>query len=151
MKYSSRILSLLLLVSMTVFFAGCDKSEGGKTSKKDQQIKALVGTWSVNTAKLDGADVDYDGFQLEISGDEGDPTLAFVAIDRPEASPWDSEGSFSFGSDVEHDLIRADDVDIEYTVTANTLTMSFTYTGTPFNNPGRVESVAGDWVFTFTK
>ena len=137
---------------MTVFFAGCDKSEGGKTSKKDQQIKALVGTWSVNTAKLDGVDADYDGFQLMISGDEGDSALEYEAINRPEASPWDESGDFTFGSDVVSELVRANDgLDIDYSVTANTLTMSFTYTGDPFTNPGRVESVAGDWVFTFTK
>ncbi len=157
MKYSSRILSLLILVSMTVFFAGCDKGEDNKKSKKDQQIAKLVGTWNFQSGTFDGELEGYDDFTLVIDGDAGDDVLTYDASGRPAGKgPWPMGGDLSFGADVLHDLIRdegsADELEMTYTVTDNSLTIEFDFTGTGYEGDGaRTENIEGTWVFNFTK
>jgi hypothetical protein len=157
MKYSSRVLSLLALVSMVVFFAGCDKGDDNKKSKKDQQIAKLVGEWTFVEVQLDDTDFEgYDNFTLTITGDAGDDELGFTATGRPTGKgPWPGSGSLSFGSDVLTELIRnegSEDLDIAYNVTDNSLTLTFNYQGDGFEGDGgRTENITGNWEFTLTK
>lgn len=156
MKYSSRILSLSLLVSMAVFFAGCDKGDDNKASQKDQQIKKLVGTW----AAVDGgvsyegvAQTDYNDFEITITGDAGDDELGFTVTGRPvgKPGPWPGSGSLEFGSPVTSSLIiSGDNIPVTYTLGGTeTLTLEFNYTGD--GHTGRVGEVEGDWVFELQK
>jgi hypothetical protein len=152
MKYSSRILSLLVLVSMSVFFAGCDKGEGNKTSTQDKQIAKLVGVWEAVDVDFDGTTPDgYETFTITITGDAGDQELGYSTANHP-AGPWPNSGTFEFGSDVTSTLIRSgDELTVNYVVTGDQLTLSFDdYAGDTFD-AGRTESIAGDWTFTFTK
>lgn len=154
MKYSSRVLSLLAVVSSMVFFASCDKGEGNKTSKQDEQIEKLVGTWEAVDVDLDNTTPDgYDDFKIVITGDAGDDELGYTASGRPDPTPWPQTGSFSFGSNVLEDLIRDnDDLAIDYEVTGTTLTLSFTYEGDGFDGDvARTTEIGGDWTFTFQK
>jgi hypothetical protein len=143
---------------MAVFFAGCDKGDDNKASKKDQQIEKLVGVWVAQSVDLTGVEMEeYVGsFTLEISGDAGDDELSFEASGRPAGKgPWPSTGSLSFGADVLNDLIRnegSEDLSIDYTVTDNSLTLSFEYEGDGFDgDAGRTENISGEWTFEMTK
>jgi hypothetical protein len=151
MKYSSRVLSLLALVSMVVFFAGCDKGEGNKTSTQDKQIAKLVGVWEAVDVQHDNATPDgYETFTITITGDAGGDKLGYSTENHP-AGPWPNSGEFEFGSNVTTTLIRSgDELTINYIVNGDQLTLSFDYAGVTYD-AGRTESISGDWTFQFTK
>jgi hypothetical protein len=153
MKYSSRILSLLALVSMTVFFTGCDKGEDNKKSAKDKQIEKLVGTWNASEVTYKGAiQADYGDFQLVLSGDNGDDGVEYDANNRPadKKGPWPAGGTLFFGDNVATQFEReGDDLDIDYLLSGTTLTLTFNYAGSGFD--GRTDEIEGQWVFTLQK
>jgi hypothetical protein len=155
MKYSSRILSLLALVSMTVFFAGCDKGDDNKKSAKDQEIAKLVGTWQAVAGGVEyenAPQASYDDFEITISGDAGDDALGFTTDNRPAGTgPWDGSGELSFQSPIsDHVLLTSEGVEVHYTVTATTLLLDFNYEGTGFGG-GRVGEIEGQWEFNLVK
>jgi hypothetical protein len=154
MKYSSRILSLLALVSMTVFFAACDKGDDNKKSTTDQQIEKLVGVWEATAVTYEGdPQADYADFTITLTGDNGDEGMDYAITGRPSGKigPWPGSGTLDFGSPVTSQFIRSgDDLEVTYTLTgANSLTLTFNYTGGGFT--GRKDEIEGDWVFSLTK
>lgn len=152
MKLLTRILSLAILVSGTLYFTACDDGEGEKKSEKEEQIDKLVGAWNVSAATYDGEDQmdDYGVMQIAIARASAD-ALTFTVTGRPEKlTPWPASGTFTFGSPVTSKLIRDDGVEITYAVSGNNLTFTMeNYSGTGYE--GRTSTVAGDWVFTFDK
>ena len=152
MKHLARILSLLILVSATVFFTACDKSDGGGKSEKDQQIDKLVGTWTATsvTHNTDPQDAYTGTFKLTITRSSSE-LMTYSTAGRPSGVPtsWDSDGTLAFGSTITSDLIRDDGQTITYSLSGSTLTM--TISGFTGSYVGRVESAEGDWVFTMTK
>lgn len=155
MKHLARILSLLILVSATVFIAACDGGDGDGPSEKDKQIDLLAGTWSASSVTLDGAaQSDYtSAFKITIAKSSSD-AMTYVTVGRPagKLSPWNANGIFTFGSDIKTQLKRDDNVNITYSLSGNTLTLTLAdYAGEGYLAPGRTETVEGDWVFTFTK
>ena len=147
----TRILTLAILVSATLYFSACDKGGGDEKSEKEQQIEKLVGTWNASAVTYDDEPADgYDDFQITISKASAE-AMTFTVSGRPELSPWDASGTFTFGTPVASKLIRGDVVEIIYAVSGNNLTLTMEeYSGTGYTN-GRIETVAGDWVFTLTK
>jgi hypothetical protein len=97
---------------------------------------------------------DYADFELTLSGSSNSSVYAYGVLGRPEISPWPSGGTWVFGSDVKSTITRdagtADAVQIAYTVSDTQLTISFNFAGEGFN-AGRVNSVSGDWSYTFSK
>ncbi|HLT73521.1 MAG TPA: hypothetical protein VKZ68_00505 [Ohtaekwangia sp.] len=152
MKLLTRILSLAILVSGTLYFTACDDGEGEKKSEKEEQIDKLVGAWNVSAATYDGEDQmdDYGVMQIAIARASAD-ALTFTVTGRPEKlTPWPASGTFTFGSPITSKLIRDDGVEITYAVSGNNLTFTMeNYSGTGYE--GRTSTVAGDWVFTFDK
>ncbi|MCE2936175.1 MAG: hypothetical protein ACK5V5_11590 [Cyclobacteriaceae bacterium] len=112
----------------------------------------LTATWNIASASRDGVAVDYTGFKLTISGTAGATSFDYSTQGRPALSPWKSSGKWSFGQSVETQIIRdpgtADELQMTYVVTDNSLQLTFTYNGNGFS---RVGVVKGQWVFTFTK
>lgn len=153
MKLIARILTLLILVTSTVYFTSCD--DGGdddKKSEKELQMEKLVGTWNAQAVTYDGDDMmaDYGSFQLTIAKASAD-AMTYTVSGRPEKlTPWPASGTFTLGTPLTSQLLRDDNVSIVYAVNANTLTLTLeNYSGTGYN--GRTNTVAGDWVFTLTK
>jgi hypothetical protein len=155
MKHLSRILSLLILVSATVIFSACDKGEGGGTSEKEKQIDLLVGTWEATsvTNNGDSHSTDYENFTITIAKSSSE-AMTYVTAGRPagKLSPWNANGTFTFGDNVTTELVRADNVDLTYVLSGSTLTLTLPdYSGEGYLVPGRTGTVDGDWVFTLSK
>jgi len=155
MKLVSRILTLLVLASATVFYSSCGGDDGPTKSETDQQLEKLNGTWVISAP----TDVTQDGnpppfvftnMELKITATAGSTTFPWTATSRPELSPWDSQGTFQFGDPVASQLKRSDDVTITYNVTDTELIMTFAFANSA-GYPGRAKSVEGNWHFEFTK
>jgi hypothetical protein len=54
MKYAARLLSLLILVSASLFYASCDGGGGDEKSEEELQLDKLKGTWTIQTVTNDG-------------------------------------------------------------------------------------------------
>lgn len=156
MKSVARILSLLILVSATLFFAACDKGGGDEPSAKEKQIDLLAGTWQAQSVSFDGDDTytdDYADFTLQITKSSAE-AMTYVTQGRPagDLSPWNANGTFTFGGDIATQLIRSDEVAVTYSLDGNTLTLTLAnYSGEGYLVPGRTATVEGDWVFVMTK
>ena len=154
MKHLGRILSLLILVSVAVFFAACDKGDGDDSSEKEKQIALLAGTWTATSVTNDGDTQapDYDGFTITITGSSSEQ-MTYVTNNRPtgKLSPWNANGTIVFGDNISTQLLRDDNVPITYSLSGNTLTLTMeNYSGEGYV-VGRTETVEGDWIFTMTK
>jgi hypothetical protein len=158
MKLAARVLSLLILAGVAMFYVSCSKDDDPGKSETDTQIEKLNGTWKITGSEqvlLTGASpgVDYTGFTLTIAGTSGsnNNSVSFTATGRPELSPWPANGTLTFGTNVTETLVRSgDDVSIAYDVDDTTLQMEFFYDGAGY--PGsRIKNVEGTWTFTFTK
>jgi hypothetical protein len=159
MNRITRILSLFLLVSAVVFFSNCGGGDDPTTSEEEIQLdKFKAGTWTLISAS-DGSDrtSEYPGMTLTYSGTfsaGGTYSYSSTATSWPSISPWEKAGTWKFVSgSVSSKLIRlSDDEEMTYTLSNSDkqLSISFNYTGPGFHN-GRVASVEGNWVFTFTR
>jgi hypothetical protein len=162
MKLLTRILSLLTIVSLSLFFVNCGGGGGGGTSKEKTQLKKLSKTWSIattNGADLDGDDrtADFTNFKLTISGtyDSDSPEGPYqysVTGSRPDPSPWPASGTWEFvniSSGNEGNLVREDDVTMHYKINSNgqlvlnVQCLACDYAG------ARTSEVNGTWTFTF--
>jgi len=150
MKHSTRILSLLLLISVTLFLVSCDDGDDKKKSD-NKDIDLLVGTWKAGDVTYGGTvQADYSDFTLTLvkSGDQ----LSYTATGRPsdKNGPWPGSGTLSFASEAGKLIRLGDNLNITYSVSGSQLSMSFNYTGIGHAG-GRTESIEGDWVFNLTK
>ena len=159
MNHLSRLFSLVLLVGVAIFSNSCkDDDDPGKSEEEVQLDKFKAATWTLQSAS-DGTDrtTEYPGMTLTFSGTfspGGTYEYTSAATSWPSASPWDQTDTWKFvtGS-VGNKIIRlSDDVEMTYLFSNSDklLSLSFNYVGPGFNN-GRVETVEGDWVFTFTR
>jgi hypothetical protein len=153
MKIAARILSIIVLGSLALFYVSCKGDETTEKTDKDLQIEKLNGTWKVTDASLDSSDPDIDQttISIQLSGKDGDSEMNYVVTGRTsgQPSPWPASGTVSFGTNVKTDLKRDDGIDMTYSVTDNTLTLQFVFNKTPYT--GRVASVSGNWSYTLTK
>jgi len=158
MKILTRIFSLSLLASAALFFSGCGGSHSGTDSPQKVQLAKLSNTWTLTSAKLGTTDrtADFTGLALTISGTyskDGDTYTYSFTGPRPNPSPWPASGTWQFGANPATDLVRLDDepdLAMNYTVSDTQLTINFVYAGAGFAG-SRVDQVAGDWSFTFSK
>ncbi len=158
MKMFSRILSLLILSSLGLFYAGCGGKSGGTDPVEKVQLAKLSNTWTISSVTYNSAPrTDFGGFTLTIGGPFSTatpkgPYTYTCGGTRPNPSPWPEKGAWSFGADPKIDLLRQDSPDqaMTYVVTDSQLTISFNYTGDGFKG-SRINQVSGNWVFVFTK
>jgi hypothetical protein len=157
MKHVARLFSVILLAGAGLFYMGCDDDDGGK-SQEQTQLDKLKATWTLQSAN-DGTDRtdEYPNMTLTFTGtfsEGGTYNYSSDADSWPSVSPWKAIDTWKFKSgSVENIIIRQVDLlEMNYSLTNSdkTLTISFTYSGTGFNN-GRTESVDGDWDFVFTR
>ena len=161
MKIFSRILSLLAIAGLGLFYAGCGGDDKDNDPIEKVQLGKLSTTWNISSVTLDGAArTDFTGFTLSMSGsfDAASPKGPYnftVGGTRPNPSPWPASGTWKFGASPLTDLLRKDspadpDLAMTYSVSDTQLTIEFTYNGDGFAG-SRINKVEGNWVFTFTK
>ena len=152
---------LLLILSAVILATSCKKDDAPDPTEK-VQLNKLVGTWSVTSAELDGANRDdFSTMKLVISGTfnssapEG-PYQYVVNGTRPNPSPWPAAGTWIFGdgeaakSIITRDAGTSDEVQMTYSTDGTTLTISLNVTGAGWTGSARTEQVEGDWVFEFS-
>lgn len=162
MKIAFRALSLLILVVVSSFYAGCDKKEENPDTEEKKQLDKLRGAWTLQSATTDGTvrTTDFPGLVLTLSGnyvEGGTYNYSFTGT-RPDPSPWPASGTWKFGTNKLTDMIRdpnsTSEIALRYVVTATDLEITFTV---PDGSAGweggtsRIKSVTGNWTFTFTK
>src|SRR5687768_3690220 len=160
MNHLSRILTVLLIVSVGLLSFNCGGSDDPEKSEEEIQLDKLkAGQWSLLTAN-DGSDrtSEYPGMTLTFSGTfsaGGTYSYTSSASDWPAMSPWQKDGQWKFVSgSVGNKIIRlSDEIEMTYTLdnSDKQLTLNFNYVGQGYPNTGRVESVEGNWTFTFTR
>jgi hypothetical protein len=166
MKIASRILSLLILVLVSTFYMGCNKEDKNKETDEKRQLDKLKGLWILQDATMDSDSrtaefTDTNGpLKLTLDGNyaEGGVYNYSFTGTRPDPSPWPANGEWKFGTNKLTELTRdpgePDEIAMTYQVTDANLIISFSV---PDGSEGwaggtsRVESVTGNWTFTFTK
>ncbi|HEY0655596.1 MAG TPA: hypothetical protein VGD65_20820 [Chryseosolibacter sp.] len=156
MKVATRLLTLLAIVGLAVFYSSCKPDEKDNRTTEEKQLDQLKATWALVSAN-DGTDrtADFANLVLTIGGSfsqGGTYNYSFTGT-RPNPSPWPASGTWKFGTDPLTQIIRDPGQDIEidatYEVTATSLEITFVI---PDNwVGGRTTSVSGTWTFTFAK
>ncbi len=150
-----RILTAVCSLGVIIIFSGCGGKSSAAESTQDKQLGLLSHTWKIATVTKDGVDQStaWTGFQLTLTGTKGQTSFAYTCAGRPALSPWPASGAWAFDTaDPVTKIIRDQGVTglelpLTYTVTATTLQVTFSYTGSGYT---RVSSVSGSWVFNFT-
>ena len=159
MKYVARFFSLFILVSAGIFYASCDGGDDPQKSQEESQLEKLKGTWNIQSVVNDATTRtdEYPGMTVAFSGtfsEGGTYNYTSDATSWPDTSPWKALDAWKFDpASIASVIVRQeDDVPMTYTLSNadKTLELRFDYSGDGFHN-ARVESVAGEWIFTFTK
>ena len=154
MNILARSLSLFLLVSAGLFYAGCSGGDDPK-SVEETQLDKLKATWTLQSAD-DGTDrtSEYPNMTVTFSGTFTTGGLYNYASDAdswPSVSPWNDIDTWKFEPGNEtNTIIRQSDIqEMTYSLTNSdkTLTISFNYQGPGFSNG----KVTGSWEFVFTR
>ena len=151
------MLSILVAVCMAAALTNCDDDGGGGSSEEQTQLDKLVGTWTLSSASLDGTarTTDFPGLTLTLSGtfSQGATYAYSFTGTRPNPSPWPASGTWKFDANPSSQIIRLDDGQkMNYSLGNGNaqLTIEFNYQGSGFAG-SRIEEVAGNWQFVFTK
>lgn len=124
------------------------------------QLDKLKGVWVVQTVTDDNGDRtgDFANLTLTFSGTyaEGGTYKYSLTGTRPDPSPWPANGTWKFGTNKPTDIIRDpntnNEVPMSYAVSETDMVLQFTVPDGSAGWPGgRVNSVTGEWTYTFTK
>jgi hypothetical protein len=156
MKVATRLLTLLAIAGLAVFYSSCKPDEKDNRTTEEKQLDKVKSTWALTSAN-DGTDrtADFANLILTLDGafsQGGTYNYSFTGT-RPNPSPWPASGTWKFGTDPLTQIIRDPGQDIEidatYEVSETTLEISFVI---PDNwVGGRTQSVSGNWTFNFVK
>ena len=157
MKIAARFILITILAGAVILLSDCKGKDPKPSSKEKVQLTKLVAPWTLTNVTLDGATrTDFTSVVLTLGGnyvaDGGSYTYSFTGV-FPQPSPWPKTGGWQFGANPESQLVRVEDgVAMNYTLSSNNtvLNITFNYTGQGFQG-GRVNEVAGNWSFTFSK
>lgn len=168
MKITLRLLSLLILVVVSTFYAGCKKETDDSETEEKKQLDKLVGAWTLEAAN-DGTDRTVDFLTeenppaplvLHVQGNyvEGGTYNYSFTGKRPDPSPWPESGTWKFGTNKATQIIRdpngPEEITMNYVVTETNLEISFVVPDGSDGWPGgtsRISNVIGNWSFTFKK
>jgi hypothetical protein len=146
-KFNQRIAYIFSLTVILSLFAlsscGSSGSTPSATEIATNQLRA--NTWRINTVTVDGVDQTslFSGMTLSFTATNYTTTNGKVV--------WPASGMWSFTDDTAKKIKRSDNLEVSIVdVTTTTLKLSLTWaTGTL--GTGRIESVAGNHVFSFVK
>lgn len=160
MNHLVRILSLVILVSVTAFFINCGGGDDPEKSEEEVQLDKLkAAPWAIQSVTGPGGNktADYPNMTLTMSGTfsaAGVYSYTSTASPWPLKSPWKKDDTWKFKSGaVGTTVVRlSDDEEMTYTLSNSDkqLSISFNYLGGGFTN-GKVASVEGDWTFVFER
>jgi hypothetical protein len=141
----------VLFVFFITLLISCAKNN---PSTEEIQRGKLVATWLLtNVTKDDVWQSGYEQSQMIISGSSA-KSLFYTFTASPAKSPWPSRGAWVFGNDATTQLIRdkgtADELPIAYSITGNTLTLNFQFSGVGYP-AGKADAASGNWTFVFSK
>jgi hypothetical protein len=159
MRIVARMMSLAVVAGALILFSSC----GGKdaeTPAEKIQLDKLSKTWNIESAQLDGnpRTDDFSNFKLTITGpfNSSNPTGPYnfsVSGSRPDKSPWDASGTWTFtniGTGDSGSLLRNDGVPMNYTISGNgKLTISNLICSACDYDGARTKAVNGNWTFVF--
>ncbi len=132
------------LFGLLINFSGC--SDDKKISRKDEVTAALTsGVWKVKTVTVDAVDktTTYKDLTLTFT------TTAFTSTNG--AAIWPASGTYTFTDGNATAIKRNDNLEIQIQeATTTSLKLGLNWTKTTLGS-GRVESVSGTHVFSFTK
>jgi hypothetical protein len=145
-----RVLSFLMVVAVLLTYTGCKNGGSDPEPIENVQFDKLKKTWKVSTVTFEGEDRSdaYTGFQLVLGGTKGTPPFSYTTTGRIFPSPWKANGTWTFGSAVETQIVRDDGPAITYLVTESTLRLTFDFGGPGYDS--RTKEVDGEWIFNFT-
>jgi hypothetical protein len=145
MKYALSMIPvrILLFFCLTILLSHCD---GSDPESEEQRTRKLLtgGTWKINSVTVGGVNKNdlFADLTITFSGSE------YTATNGEPV--WPQTGTWNF-TDNAKTITRNDDVRVSLdNVTETELTLSLTWTKTTLAG-GRIHSVAGEHVFSFTK
>ena len=153
--------AIILIAAVGLLFTLSNCGGGGSTPEPvaDVQLAKLSKAWKLTAVTGPSADqyktADPGQFKLVITGTKGATSFGYTTTGNPpSASVWKGSGSWAFGTSPETMIVRdggstIDKLDMNYTVTATTLVVTFIFSGTGYANQGKTEVVNGNWSFTF--
>jgi hypothetical protein len=134
----------IALISLAINFSGC--SDDKKITRQEEVTAALTsGTWKVNTVTVDGVDKTstYKDLSLTFTSASFTSTNGGVI--------WPSSGTFTFRDANATSIKRNDNLEVQIQeATTASLELGLSWTKTTLGS-GRVESIGGQHVFSFTK
>ena len=158
MNIFSKLYTVVTLAAIVVV-AGCNKDDDhGGAPAEQTQLALLSKTWAIKSATQDiDRTEDFTGpdLTLQLSGTfdaakAKGPYSYTIDGALPIPSPWKKgTGVWMFADDATTTIVRGDGVSMKYTLSGNTLTLTFTCTTCNDAN-GRPASAEGEWVFVFT-
>jgi hypothetical protein len=138
------VLSLAVIVLLLVL-SSCGGSDPAPSASETTTKQLVSSGWKISSVSVDGTD------QTALFANM---TLSFTATNYTTAkggAVWPASGTWSFTDNTAKKIKRNDNVEITIVeITDATLKLSLTWATGTFG-PGRVESVAGNHVFSFTK
>ena len=162
MKIFSRILSLLVIASLGLFYAGCGGSTPDPDPVEKVQLKKLSKTWTIDAATgatLDAEDKTsmFPGFTITFGGTFNTTTHAgpynfTVGGTMPTPSPWPTSGTFKFTPTTDADgnggvISTQDNIAVTYKFDGTKLKLSLTCGDNCNYGNVRAKNVKGAWVF----
>jgi hypothetical protein len=146
-KYSFlySILSVVVLVLAVTLLDSCKGDDDPSPADKNKKTISS-GTWQVSSVTVGGVDQTalFTGFTLQF-------TSAGAYTSTNGAPVWGASGTWSFKDKTGIVVVRDDGKEVGVsTITKESLVLTMTWDKTTLGS-GRVSSVAGEHVFTFTK
>ena len=143
MKKTFQYLNFAFAIVVLAALSSCG---GDDPSASEVMTKKLIAhPWNLSSATVDATDKTstYSGLNV---------TFTKTGFTATNGLPiWPATGTWEFTNNKATSIIRNDDLEIEITeASKTTLKLTFTWNKTTFE-PGRVSSVDGVHVFTFTE
>ena len=152
MRTLSYILSGLILVAL-IFASGCGDDDPDMTLTPAEERILLLSqlTWNFSTVTQDGVNISaaFTGASLTVTNTM---TFSTLNIDPDYASIFPASGSWSIPDDTQINQILFNNIPMTISnVTVTALTLEFSFVGASANTGGRINSLDGAYVVTFTR
>jgi len=146
MKIIAYLVNAGLLIGFFVF-AGCGSDDSGPNLVDLRKELLASAAWNVNTVAVDGIDISsaFVGSRVTFQANGNFTTT----IDPTFSDVWPSTGIWSLTS---LDIMVVNSIDMTISNASTTsLTLSFPFIGASAHKGGRISSLNGNYVMTFTR
>lgn len=142
-----KLIAIVILSILVIQISGCKSKDDNPTPSATDAVKAKLtaaNPWNIQTATVDGVDQTalYKGLTLTFTA------TGFTSTNG--GTVWPASGTWLFNNTEGTSIKRDDGLIIAIEVTDTTLKLSYTLANTTLGG-GRVESLKGAQVLTFTK